>query len=95
MLAYLARYTHRIAISNNRLIALDKRGVTFRYKDYRRNGPAPLHNDARPDEFIRRFLLHVLPRGSAASDITDCCQHQLQDQHRARQRADGGSNGGG
>src|SRR5262249_9445236 len=40
VLAYLARYTHRVAISNSRLIALDERGVTFRYKDYRRNGPA-------------------------------------------------------
>ena len=39
MLAYLARYTHRVAISNSRLIALDERGVTFRYKDYRIDGP--------------------------------------------------------
>ena len=40
VLAYLARYTHRVAISNSRLLALDERGVTFRYKDYRRNGQA-------------------------------------------------------
>jgi hypothetical protein len=40
VLAYLARYTHRVAIANSRLIALDERGVTFRYKDYRRNGQA-------------------------------------------------------
>ena len=38
MLAYLSRYTHRVAISNSRLLALDERGVTFRYKDYRREG---------------------------------------------------------
>jgi hypothetical protein len=68
VLAYLSRYTHRVAISNSRLISMDERGVTFRWKDYR----------ARPDgrgrtrrktmtlaatEFMRRFLLHVLPAG--------------------------------
>jgi Putative transposase/Transposase zinc-binding domain len=64
VLAYLARYTHRVAISNSRLIALDERGVTFRYKDYRRNGPARYCTmTLRADEFIRRFLLHVLPKG--------------------------------
>jgi hypothetical protein len=64
VLAYLARYTHRVAISNSRLIALDERGVTFRYKDYRRNGPARYCTmTLTPDEFIRRFLLHVLPKG--------------------------------
>ena len=64
MLAYLARYTHRVAISNSRLIALDERGVTFRYKDYRRNGQARYRTmTLAPDEFIRRFLLHVLPKG--------------------------------
>ncbi len=64
VLAYLARYTHRVAIANSRLVALDERGVTFRYKDYRRNGQARYRTmtiDA--DEFIRRFLLHVLPKG--------------------------------
>jgi hypothetical protein len=64
VLAYLSRYTHRIAISNRRLLAFDETGVTFRYKDYRRDG-ADRHRvmtlDA--DEFIRRFLLHLLPRG--------------------------------
>jgi hypothetical protein len=64
VLAYLSRYTHRVAISNRRLIAFDKDGVAFRYKDYRRTGPQrqqvmTLH----PHEFMRRFLLHVLPRG--------------------------------
>jgi len=64
VLAYLARYTHRVAISNSRLIALDERGVTFRYKDYRRNRPARYCTiTLSADEFIRRFLLHVLPKG--------------------------------
>ena len=64
VLAYLARYTHRVAISNSRLIGLDDRGVTFRYKDYRRNGRERLRTmTLAPDEFIRRFLLHVLPKG--------------------------------
>jgi hypothetical protein len=64
VLAYLARYTHRVAISNGRLLALDERGVTFRYKDYRRNGQARHRTmTLAPDEFIRRFLLHVLPKG--------------------------------
>src|SRR5207237_1293729 len=64
VLAYLARYTHRVAISNSRLINLDESGVTFRYKDYRRNGRARFRTmTLAPDEFIRRFLLHVLPNG--------------------------------
>jgi len=64
VLAYLARYTHRVAISNSRLIGLDERGVTFRYKDYRRDGRARHRTmTLAPDEFIRRFLLHVLPKG--------------------------------
>jgi hypothetical protein len=64
VLAYLARYTHRVAISNSRLVALDERGVTFRYKDYRRNGRARYCTMMlSADEFIRRFLLHVLPKG--------------------------------
>src|SRR4249919_2924577 len=64
VLAYLARYTHRVAISNSRLLALDERGVIFRYKDYRRNGQTRFRTmTLAPDEFIRRFLLHVLPKG--------------------------------
>jgi len=64
VLAYLARYTHRVAIANSRLIALDERGVTFRYKDYRRNGQARYRTmTLSADEFIRRFLLHILPKG--------------------------------
>jgi Putative transposase/Transposase zinc-binding domain len=64
VLAYLSRYTHRVAISNRRLIGFDEAGVTFRYKDYRRNGPDRQQvMTLAADEFIRRFLLHVLPRG--------------------------------
>jgi hypothetical protein len=64
VLAYLARYTHRVAIANSRLLALDQRGVTFRYKDYRHNGQARYRTmTIAPDEFIRRFLLHLLPKG--------------------------------
>ena len=64
VLAYLSRYTHRVAISNGRLIALDERGVTFRWKDYRAKGRTrykAMTLDA--GEFMRRFLLHVLPGG--------------------------------
>jgi hypothetical protein len=64
VLAYLSRYTHRVAISNRRLISLDESGVTFRYKDYRRDGAERYRTmTLATDEFIRRFLLHVLPKG--------------------------------
>ena len=64
MLAYLSRYTHRVAISNTRLIAHDERGVTFRYKDYRADGLARRKvMTLAADEFIRRFMLHILPKG--------------------------------
>jgi len=64
VLAYLSRYTHRVAISNRRLISLDERGVTFRYKNYRCDGAARYGTmTLTTDEFIRRFLLHVLPKG--------------------------------
>ena len=64
VLAYLSRYTHRVAISNSRLIRMDERGVTFRVKDYRLKG-AGRHTTMAlaTHEFIRRFLVHVLPRG--------------------------------
>jgi hypothetical protein len=64
VLAYLSRYTHRVAISNSRLLAMDERGVTFRWKDYRAKGKTR-HKamTLRPQEFMRRFLLHVLPGG--------------------------------
>ena len=73
VLAYLSRYTHRIAISNSRLIAFDGAGVAFKYKDYRvegreRNKVMTLATT----EFIRRFLVHVLPRASTASAATAC-----------------------
>jgi hypothetical protein len=64
VLAYLSRYTHRVAIANSRLIALDDAGVRFRWKDYRADGRARLKTmTLAPPEFIRRFLLHVLPTG--------------------------------
>ncbi len=64
VLAYLSRYTHRVAIANSRLLAFDERGVTFKWKDYRskqrfRHKAMTL----KTDEFIRRFLIHVLPSG--------------------------------
>ena len=64
VLAYLSRYTHRVAISNSRLIRIDDRGVTFRIKDYRITGSGR-HTTMtlKTDEFIRRFLIHVLPKG--------------------------------
>ena len=64
VLAYLSRYTHRVAISNRRLVRVDGDGVAFRYKDYRAG-----HRERwktmtlSPHEFIRRFLSHVLPKG--------------------------------
>jgi hypothetical protein len=64
VLAYLSRYTHRVAISNQRLVALDERGVTFRWKDYRISGRTRYKTmTLSSDEFMRRFLLHVLPSG--------------------------------
>jgi hypothetical protein len=64
VLAYLSRYTHRVAISNSRLISADASGVTFNYKDYRIEGPDRYKAmTLAPDEFIRRFLMHVLPKG--------------------------------
>lgn len=64
VLAYLSRYTHRVAISNQRLVSMDQHAVTFHWKDYRAKGRTRYKTmtlDA--DEFMRRFLLHVLPRG--------------------------------
>jgi hypothetical protein len=64
VLAYLSRYTHRVAISNSRLISADASGVTFTYKDYRIEGPERYKTmTLEPTEFIRRFLIHVLPKG--------------------------------
>ena len=64
VLAYLSRYTHRVAISNRRLIACDHRGVTFKYKNYRADGRARYKvMTLDTSEFIRRFLIHILPDG--------------------------------
>jgi Putative transposase len=64
VLRYLARYTHRVAISNRRLVACDDKGVTFKWKDYRIEGPERYKLMTLPThEFIRRFLMHVLPAG--------------------------------
>src|SRR5229473_1435899 len=62
VLAYLGRYTHRVAIANSRLVALDEDHVTFTWKDYRQNGATKIMK-LKADEFIRRFLLHTLPDG--------------------------------
>jgi len=66
VLAYLARYTHRVAIANSRLVAMDRRGVTFRWKDYRARSAGRTWRKTMTltaHELIRRFLLHVLPDG--------------------------------
>ena len=64
MLGYLSRYTHRVAISNSRLIAFDRNGVTFKWKDYRAKGRERAKvMTLATSEFIRRFLIHVLPSG--------------------------------
>ena len=64
VLAYLSRYTHRVAISNNRLVSADAETVAFRWKDYRiKHGDRQKVMRLATDEFIRRFLIHVLPAG--------------------------------
>ena len=64
VLRYLSRYTHRIAISNRRLVSADQNRVAFKYKDYRIEGPDRYKTTMLPtSEFIRRFLMHVLPQG--------------------------------
>jgi len=73
VLAYLSRYTHARRHLKPALLSIDEAGVSFRYKDYRRIGPERQQvMTLEPHEFIRRFLLHVLPRGSTASAITVC-----------------------
>ena len=64
VLRYLARYTHRVAISNRRLVACNEKGVSFKWKDYRLEGRERYQMmTLTTDEFIRRFLMHVLPAG--------------------------------
>ena len=74
VLAYLSRYTHRVAISNRRLIAFDETGVTFRYKDYRRDGAgAPAGHDASPPTSLSAASCSTSCRaGSTASATTAC-----------------------
>jgi hypothetical protein len=88
VLKYLARYTHRVAISNQRLIALSEGQVTFRWKDYA-DGNAVKEMTLDVREFTRRFLLHILPRGfvrirhygflanRCRSERLDCCRKLL------------------
>ncbi|MBI1788118.1 MAG: IS91 family transposase [Acidobacteria bacterium] len=64
VIEYLGRYTHRVAVSNQRLLALDHEQVTFQYKDYRSHDPQRSRQMSLPaEEFLRRFLLHVIPSG--------------------------------
>src|SRR5439155_26245194 len=64
VLRYVSRYTHRVAISNRGLMAADDNAIAFRWKDYRSNGPGRWKTmRLHPHEFIRRFLIHVLPKG--------------------------------
>ncbi|MDB5663007.1 MAG: family transposase, partial [Sphingomonas bacterium] len=71
VLAYLSRYSHRVATSNSRLIRFDETGVTFRYKDYRRSGADRQRvMTLTADELIRRFLPHVLPNGASTASAT-------------------------
>jgi len=64
VLAYLSRYTHRVAIANSRLLSLTDNNVTFKYKDYRKKGKKQQQKMTLDvDEFIRRFLIHILPSG--------------------------------
>ena len=87
VLAYLSRYTHRVAIANRRLIALDEAGVTFRYKDYRRDGDPPPHQDS-----VRRRVHPALHRARAAQGLSPhpplrpAGQRRPQGQHRPRPR---------
>jgi hypothetical protein len=73
VLEYLSRYTHRVAISNQRLVAFDERGVTFRWKEYRATGRTCYKTMTREaGEFMRRFLLLCCPAASIASVTTVC-----------------------
>ena len=72
VLKYLARYTHRVAISNHRLVSLQNDKVTFRYKDYAHGGGRRRSMTIDAREFIRRFLMHALPKGFVRSATTGC-----------------------
>jgi hypothetical protein len=84
VLRYLSRYTHRVAISNRRLVAADDTSIAFRWKDYRIHGPGRWKTmRLHPLEFIRRFLLHVLPKGFPPHPpLRPLCQRQARREHR-------------
>jgi hypothetical protein len=87
VLRYLARYTHRVAISNRRLIACDEKGVTFKWKDYRIEGPDRYKvMTLATHEFIRRFLIHVLPAGFQHPLLLPARQRQASRERRPRPR---------
>jgi putative transposase len=90
VLAYLARYTHRVAISNSRLLGLDARGVTFRYKDYRRHGRARFSDDVTCARRVHQALSAPCSVQGVPSHppLWIARQRQLQSEHRACQRAD-------
>src|SRR5216683_2069190 len=78
VLAYLSRYTHRVAISNRRLIAADHTGVTFRWKNYRIEGPGRYQTmTLSTHEFIRRFLMHVLRGGASCSPCRSAANSKM------------------
>ena len=89
VLRYLSRYTRRIAISNRRLLAADQNDVTFKYKDYRIEGPGRYKTmTLATDEFIRRFLIHVLPKGfHRIRHYGLLARRRPRRQHRTRSRA--------
>ena len=94
VLAYLARYTHRVAISNRR-IAMDERGVTFHYKDYRRDGAARYQTmTLAPAEFIRRSCACVAKGLPSATSLRAVRQRQPQGQHRPHPRSARGASAG-
>jgi hypothetical protein len=107
VLAYLSRYTHRVAIANSRLIAFDKNTVSFKYKDYRLEGPDRYKvMTLAIEEFIRRFLIHVLPKGlhrirhyglfakASCADNIDRARQLLGSQKFQRRAADANNNDG-
>lgn len=88
VLAYLSRYTHRVAISNRRLVAMDEQGVSFRWKDYRAKGRTRHKTmTLAADEFMRRFLLHVLPPGFHRIRHYGLLANAGRQQHLAKARA--------
>jgi hypothetical protein len=86
VLKYLARYTHRVAISNRRIVSLTDEHVTFRYRD-RVNGNAMRTMELRGVEFLRRFLLHVLPKGFVRIRHFGLLANRVRDANLARCRS--------